>query len=208
MVRTWRIVVGLAVALGVAGVWAPALADQNARERAQDRAQIRGDRAELGRDVAEVRHLERLLWRLDDARRRFDEPAERRIRKKIRRFLARETMDAKQQVAKDQREVKESAHELRHDRKHDRPGGDDRRDLRDDARDLASSQARLAREKQILIELRALMPRIRANDTAAEVRERELFQEFLNTAKRDAAATGRELKEDRGELREDRRQGK
>ncbi|TMQ59466.1 MAG: hypothetical protein E6K76_05220, partial [Candidatus Eisenbacteria bacterium] len=52
--------------LGVA-VATAAFADQDARERAQDRAQIRTDRVEVSRDVAEVRRLERLLAHLDSA---------------------------------------------------------------------------------------------------------------------------------------------
>lgn len=211
MDRSRRIAVGLTVALGIAAGAAvrppaAALADQNVRERAQDRAQIRSDRAELSRDVADVRRLERLLWRLDDARRRFDEPVERRVRQEIHAFLAREMGDAKQQVAKDCREARQSARELRRDRRRGRPGWDDRRDLRDDVWDLATSKGRLAREREIIFELHALQPRISHNDRAAEGRERELFQEFLNIARRDAAATGRELGEDRRELTEDRRE--
>ena len=199
--RVWLLVFSvLSVAVGSA-----ASGNQNARERAQGRAQIRTDRVELGRDVAEVRRLERLLWQLDAAQRRFDEPAERRARREVHAFLAREAADAKQQVARDRREARASARELRRDRRQGSPGWDDRRDLRDDRLDLASSKGRLAREQGIIYELRTLQPRVRRNDPAAESRERELFQEFLSIARRDAIASGRELGEDRRELIEDRR---
>jgi len=108
-------------------------------------------------------------------------------------------------VARDRREARASARELRRDRRQGSPGWDDRRDLRDDRLDLASSKGRLAREREIIYDLRTLQPRVRRDDPAAESRERELFQEFLSIARRDAIASGRELGEDRRELTEDRR---
>ncbi len=199
--RVWLLVCSV---LSVA-VASAASGDQNARERAHDRAQIRTDRVELSRDVVEVRRLEGLLWQLDAAQRRFDEPAERRARRQVHAFLARETGDAKQQVARDRREARASARELRRDRRQGSPGWDDRQGLRDDRLDLASSKGRLAREQEIIYELHTLQPRVRRDDPAAESRERELFQEFLSIARRDAIASGRELGEDRRELIENRR---
>lgn len=180
-------------------------ASDRAKTRASDRGQIRGDRAELVRDVVQVRRLERLLVRWDDAHRSLDEPAERRIRRQIHAFLMREVADARRQVARDRRELDQSNRDLRRHRNSGRrPLWGDRRNRRDDALDLASSRGRLAREQEILFELRTLQPRIRRDDRDAEARERDLFQEFLVIARRDAAASGRELGEDRRELRDRR----
>jgi hypothetical protein len=209
---------------------------QNAKEAVQDRAEMARDRAQLADDVADVRRLERLLLGLDEARAKGDRQAETVHRNRIRAFLNREIAETRHEVAQDRREVKKSAQELRserrevrrdrHERREARATGspaeradaardlrrdrrdlrDDRRDLRDDARDAAAAEARLAKEKELLLQLRALQPDVRKNVAGAEARERALLEEFLALVKQDARATAGELSEDRRELREDRRE--
>jgi hypothetical protein len=209
---------------------------QNAREARTDRAEIGVDRAQLRNDIGDVRRLERLLLRLDSAQKAGDKAAEERIRTRLHGFLRGETAEARHDLAADRRESARSRQEVRSERRevagdkreldkaredgteaerldarrdlaHDRADlRDDRRDRRDDKRDRAASRLRLDRQREILVELRKMEPNLNHGDSSALARERSLYEEFLRISREDAAATGRELREDRRERREDRRE--
>jgi hypothetical protein len=100
----------------------------------------------------------------------------------------------------DRAETRGARREARADRTRD-----DRRDLRDDRRDARATTDRARRQQEILTELRGIQGEVAAGNDAAVARQRALLDEFLRVAREDAKATGRELGEDRRELREDRR---
>ena len=209
---------------------AGARAGENARETRTDRAEIGVDRAQLRNDIRDVRRFERLLVRLDATQHAGDRAAEEQVRKRIHAYLRGETAEARRDLGADRRESARSRQEVRSERREvagdkrelerAREGGDngevgdakrdlagdradlrdDRRDRRDDRGDRVASRKRLERQRAILTDLRRMGPN---PDTA---KERALFDEFLKISREDAAATGRELREDRRELREDRRE--
>jgi hypothetical protein len=230
-VTVWTIGLGICLLAGSA----MAQPGRNAKETTQNAREIRQDKRQLAGDIADVRWLEEQLRLLYRAHARRDRREEDRIRQKIRAFLKRETSESRRDVAQDRREVAKSAQEVRSERREvardvrelDRDKRthaadvrdsqkdlrrdvrdlrDDRRDLRDDVRDTRASEIRLARQKEILRELRLLQPEIRQKKARALQRERDLFAEFLRLTRDDARATAKELREDRRETREDARE--
>jgi hypothetical protein len=149
---------------------------------AQDRRELRQDKAELRDDWRDLAWIDDLVKRFDAARARRDQRALRAIEDEVNRTLGRELREAS-------REVQESRREAAHDR-HEGPGErrDDRRDARDDRRDLSRLKA-LDREFD---SLRGRM------DNRSLARKRTLLVELRKIA-------AAELQEDRREQREDRR---
>ena len=176
-----------------------------AAERRSDRRQVATDKAQLVGDVSDVRRLERLVAELDQARAAGNAPQEQSAQMRIAAMLRQEAREGRRDARQDARETAGSRRELGRDRATGVPRGDDRRDLRDDRRDAAASAERAKRQQVIITELRQIQPNVAAGNADAVSRQRALLDEFLAVAKADAKATGRELGEDRRELREDRR---
>jgi hypothetical protein len=83
---------------------------------------------------------------------------------------------------------------------------DDRHDLRDDRRDRDTAFVRHDEMARIGTMAGALQNEIYRGDRTAMKKNLALAEQFLDVMKRDLAADGRERTEDRGELREDRRE--
>ena len=194
-VTLWTIGLGI----GIASIGAsPALAEPrgNAKEAVRNEREIRVDKGQVMKNRADVRWLERELEKLDRAHAEHRGSDEDRIRKEVRAFLRQETAEVRRDLRKDQREAAHRAHEQEEERReaeHDarelereRAEGKDRE--QNDARE-ASAQ-RLESQMKILTELREIQPDVRRRVLYAVNRERVLFQQFLEIARKDARARG------------------
>jgi hypothetical protein len=176
---------------------------RNRGEVGQDRREIWQDRTAYRSDWQEVRRLSRLMARLDDAQQQRDRYQERRLREGIHMMLRQEIAEARMDLERDRREMWRSARESQGNGSG--PGAwDDRRDLRDDRMDRMAGARRLMRLNRISQRLDVIDPAVRSHDNVAMHEEDRLLSSFMRLVRDDAIGSGRELREDRQELQEDR----
>jgi hypothetical protein len=160
----------------------PALAKAQPLPPAPNRADRAQDRRELRDDRRDLLEAQALLARWEDARARRDRRALAAAEDDVLRALDRELREARAELGR-------SRGEAWHDRGDPREWRDGRRDARDDLRDLA----RVSAIRDQLWSLRA-----RADRRALD-RKHGLLEELVQIARG-------ELREDRLERREDRRE--
>lgn len=174
-------------------------------QAARDAREITTDRLQVAADMTDVRRLERLVAELEQARVSGNKAMELGLQQRIGAALRREAAEGRRDVRQDARETGAARREVRRDRATTSPRADDRRDLRDDRRDAAASAGRANRQREIVAELRQIQPQVDNSLPSAVARQRVLLDEFLKVSRDDARASGREVGEDRRELREDMR---
>ena len=161
------------------------------KAEAQYRQELRQDRWDRNGDWADVRRFDRQIMRLTAAERVGDRPEEQRARVALQRLMRLELVESRHDLAIDQDEV-------RWDR-------DDRTSRWDDRQDAMATRARLLRERRVVRELASIEPAVNRGGPWALDREQTLLREFARLTRADALASGRELREDRRELRNDLR---
>jgi hypothetical protein len=204
-----------AVVLPVVACAGPA----NSVQRAQDRREIRADKARRYGDWRDLNRLQGVLAKLDAARASNNAAGLAAVDEELRALVARElgedrveVAQARAEVRRDNREVRSENRDLRHDIAMGKPGQamndlhdrrDDLRDRRDDIRDTQVAKADLNRTRAIARELNSLAGRY---DAPSLNRKRALITDLIALAKVEVVQDRRELHEDRRELREDRRE--
>ncbi len=212
-----RLLAVLAVVLPGVACAGPA----NSVQRAQDRHEIRTDKARRYDDWRDLNRLQGVLAKLDVARSNNNAAGLAAVDDELRTLVARElgedrveVAQAKAEVRRDNREVRSENREIRQDLAMGKPGQamndlhdrrDDIRDRRDDIRDAKVEKADLNRTRAIALELNSLAGRF---DAPSLDRKRALITDLIALAKVEVVQDRRELREDRRELREDRRNGR
>jgi hypothetical protein len=159
-----------------------------APDPARGRVELKQDRRELADDRWDLARIEQLLARFDAARARRDRRALASAEAGVLRFLDRELWEARAEVVRASWEIRRDAWR---DPRDGRAWGDDRRDWRDDRRDLA-------RVRTIRAEFGSLRGRM---ERRALDRKHALVAELAGMARA-------ELREDRAERREGRREAR
>lgn len=156
---------------------------------AVDGREIARDQRDRRQDRADVRQLERLMDRMEDAQRARAWREEQLFRRQIHRAIRRELEEGRRDVFADRREV----------------GTEPSRQGRwDDRKDFRESRRRLQRQHDIARELRRVQDDILRGSWRARARERALLGEFLRLMRQDARASVWELREDRRDFRDRR----
>ena len=190
----WRnSLTGLGV-LALVSAATPAAAQRYSRDypsdRFQDRQEIGRDRMDVRDDWQDVRRVSRLINQLDQAQSRRDGYREDQIRSRIHLQFRNEIAEARDDVARDRREVYRSS------RTRDR-GWDDRNDLIVDQNNLRDSRMRFQELSQIYDRMLTIEPAARAHNWRAMRQEDRMLSRFLQLTREDAEASNRELNEDR-----------
>lgn len=208
----------LALAATIAIASSPAVADDdkrtNARERAADHQDLRQDRRQAADDLRDAARLQVLVDRHHAA---TTAPALIALHQEVDRLLAAETGEAVRETAQANREVRQDRREVRSDRKEIRENRvegatagerrDDQRDRRDDRRDLRDDRLDAAGEAARREQFTALHARWGTLDPAGDVQARlAVLAELQRLARGELTADQAERGEDRRELREDRRE--
>jgi hypothetical protein len=193
---------------------------RNRAERASDRRQIQRDMQEQRDDLGDLKQLEALVSRFDQARASKKFHMLRAVDDEIKRIVQAELGESRREMAADRAEVRQSRREVRSSRRELHKGvahkaprqvtvddrrdlRDDRRDLRNDVRDAETEAGSLERRREIALELRDLHGAV---DDGSLDRKRELLGELVEIARREIDENAQEIREDRRELREDRRE--
>jgi len=195
-----RISSALVAALLLAGS-AQAQSRHAQKERAQNRQELRADRAEQRDDKRDLAELKAVLADFDRARARKNDRELSAVEVRLKRLLSAELAEGRVELASDKAEARRSANEVRH------AGGrwesrDDRQDRRDDRRDVQEEAASQRARLRVARELDALVGSRRASDLK---RQRSLIVELINLGEQELRQNGQERREDRRERREDRR---
>jgi hypothetical protein len=185
----------------------------NTVERRQDRRQLTLDRAWAERDAREVTGFESMTAQLRDAMQDRMAARYRDVNEDVLRAMDREIEQAAVKADQAAHETRLSRREARRSTMQASAGDvstaqavDDRHDLRDDRRDRDTAFVRHDEMARIGTMAGALQNEIYRGDRTAMKKNLALAEQFLDVMKRDLAADGRERTEDRGELREDRRE--
>ncbi|HHG86246.1 MAG TPA: hypothetical protein ENJ82_15965 [Bacteroidetes bacterium] len=199
-----------------------AQAVRNHVERAQDRNQISNDNATIQRDRAEIQQFRGYRAGLLKAVGNGNAGAARGHHIKLVRAMEREVNQSNAKVSKSVNELQQSKAEVRSDNREIRRDvskrkpyraandrkerQDDVRDLADDRNDLNEVRRRAARQQEILSVFKGIKFVDNPNVLATIKAKKSLMDEFEQTMVRDMGENWEELKEDKRELREDRRQ--
>lgn len=165
-------------------------------ERAGDRQELREDRRETRRDVWDTASLQALLNDYVRARKARDAAAISALDQRFMAEIVVEVRESKVETVEKVQEVGASR------RDHDGRGTHDRRELRDDRRDLVKESAALQRKKAIRD---AYARELGQLDARSVLRKEALIKKAIGEAKLEVVHDVKEQREDRRELREDRR---
>jgi len=168
------------------------------RDQYQDRQELGQDRVDVRADWMDVRRVQQAIAQLRQARDERNPWREDRARRTIRELFRNEIVEARHDAYRDQNEVYRSSRERMRDRSFD-----GQRDLRDDQTDLTDSSVRFRELNRTFRAMRDNEPAARAHSWRAMRYEDQLLARFLQITREDAISSGRELNEDRYELRED-----
>lgn len=210
---------GMLAVLVIAIPMAAGAGPSDRMQKAQDRREIRTDKAQRFDDWRDLNRLQGVLAKFDAARARQDFAGLNAAEAELRALIAREVSEgqaelaqAKAEVRRDTREVRSENRDVRNDLAQGKTGQamndihdkrDDLRDRRDDIRDAKVERAELVRVRGIGVEMQTLAGRV---DPWSLNRKRALIGELIDLSKREMAQDRREIHEDHRELREDRRE--
>lgn len=171
-------------------------------ERAADRADANRSRAQLQDDWRDLQRFQMTLSA-------FDQAVGRRDAYGVRASLNSFVQQGRAEVAEQQRETRQAAHEaMRSNREayRDRTYRD-AANAADDRRDFQNERAELIEERNLLIELERTASAEYAWGPQVPIlmRARQIMSRFIDLARIEVARSRQELREDRRELREDRR---
>ena len=190
----WRNSLTALGVLALVSAASPAAAQRYSRDETRDpyqgRQEIGQDRMDIRDDWADVRRVSRLINQLDQAQSRRDGFREDQIRSRIHWQFRNEIAEARDDVARDQREVYRSS------RERDR-GWNDRNDFNVDQDNLRDSRMRFQELSQIYDRMLRIEPAARAHNWRAMRQEDRLLSRFLQLTREDAVASSQELNEDR-----------